>query len=771
MRTHDRWLLAASYGLAVTARSIPFVSKVFDSPTGVPVGYVDSLYHLRRVELILLGGHVTPPPDPYSAWPTGGDFFWPPLFDYLLAAVTWVVTLGDPTRASIQWVGAIAPPLVASLIVWPVWSVAHRAAGTVAGHVAALAIAVAPVHVVYSALGRADHHGVETLLFASYLALALALVQRCEERGAGLDSLVRRPGSRRARFPLGLLVACALAGFALVSVQMGAVLLAGIIPVYAGLRFCIAVARRDSCEPLLVATFAAQALATLLLVPGNAFWGGTRRFDLVYNQASMFQPVLYGLFALFSLYLLVFARHVAPALPRALAPPFAVAGGAVLFLVLPLALSPALLDAVLAAGGWVASREVYLTLVLETRSLLVRDGALTFEPLWEYGRLVIPLGLAGCVVSLIRPPRSASARRAVGFVAVWGLAALALSIDQVRFVSFLAAPMSVFCGILASSVFGTAGQPGPPMQVRRLGLGALVLLLIGTSGLHEVRRRSRAFHSLDRARVEACRWLERNTPPPGDDLRPSREVDYGVLCHPAHGHHVLYFGRRPATANPFFDRDGIARTAAFLLATDAESAVRAMRSARCRYAFLTGGCTDIVKYASLLPDEERAAWESAGPGTPERAQRLACTPCVALYAASGNAASVSVDGHPVEVEAAYDRFRLVYESPPSATPPRVQIFELVEGARLAGATRPGALVELRVPVRTTAGRAFEFARRTTAGRDGRFELVCPYASGTGPARVSVLSRHRPGPTLNVDIPEEAVLEGARIPLDFPATSR
>ena len=113
---------------------------------------------------------------------------------------------------------------------------------------------------------------------------------------------------------------------------------------------------------------------------------------------------------------------------------------------------------------------------------------------------------------------------------------------------------------------------------------------------------------------------------------------------------------------------------------------------------------------------------------------------------------------------------------------RLKLFERVEGARLTGTAVPGAqvaaVVDLQVAHPDGSGRSFRHRVDATAGPDGRFEIVFPYATtgflgpdegGTnrivtprGP--VSVVVNGQGG--AQVDVPDRAVLRGEEVPVRF-----
>jgi len=774
-----RWtrvlVLLAIFAGAVLARMVSLDILAERTP-GFPIGFVDTLYHLRRVELVLQGNAV-PPFDRYSTFPTGGDFDWPPLFDYLLAGASWVAGGGSPDRDVVHWTAAALAAIVGAMIVFPAYLVgcfvtARRGAGLLA----AAAAAVFPFHVIYTAFGRPDHHGAETLL----LGLCFYAFLRAEEAAIRSGATFRALVERGRRVPLGWAVACAASGVALLSVQTGAVLLLGIVSAYVLIRFLHGLAVRETREPILVAAFLAQGMAAPVLFLLTLLWGGHRRFEFVYNQPSVFQPTLYFLFAVFPLFLHALGRGLARLrLSGPAAIGAATAASVVAFLVAPLALSSGLLEAVRAASGWVAKEEIYLGTVRETQPLFFRDGELTLRPVWRYAGFAFPagmLGLVALVASRVRRVRERGIGRAPGggrgalFLALWTVSILVLAVQQLRFFNLVALQLCVLCGVLLAHVAAPRGG--------KVASALLALALLVPGGFLSWRVQHERYLTLEPFVGRACSWMRDRTPPAGNYMSPDRGARYGVMNNPAYGHHLVYLAARPAVSNPFFDLDGLARASRFFLATSEEEAVRAMDEARCRYAFLTMRCFDMHFFHPLLEDESRERWTREELTEARKIRLLGETPCAALYAFDGNREVDMVFGdETVRFDLLYDRFRLVYESAqelPSDSRlvpfrgeslPLVKVFERVVGASITGRAEPGVMVEVSIPVVVAgSGRRFEWVRSFVVPQDGRFGFHVPYAcTEEEPGRIVVRGEGEPR-AARVVVPEAAILAGGSLEL-------
>jgi len=782
-------VLLAIFALALVARSVAPWPTVFPGDGSTRIALTDTYYHLRRAELVL-SGHLVPPHDLYGSFPHGGRFFWPPLFDYLLAAVTWIASIGGAAgRDVLERVSAFVPPILGSMFVFPTFAVGRAILGERAGLLAAAFAAVVPGHAAYSALGRPDHHCAESLLFASFVLATVALVRRAERPDASVAGAV------------GAMAGLAVA---LVSVQMGAVLLLGLVPLYVFLRFATGDAGSAGLARGLRGSGLALAGAAIALALLHLAWGGTRRTALVFDQPSMFQPLLAGLFALFSFALLglgrLVRRHGLGALPAAtLAAAVALVG----FLAVPLATIPGLADAVRGSVGFLERTGTALRTVYETHPLLSHEGQPTLVKAWRHTGLFLPLAIGGIVGLAIRwrsKNRPASVdRAALGFVLVASVSLLALALAQLRFVNFFAFALALTA---AAAVVGVVRAAPPreadaaravggairPAAILR-GFGAVVAVGGALAANHRWQRTIFEERHLvpEPPVLEALAWLERETPDPGDYLHPSIRPDWGVMNDPFFGHWIVYEGRRPTVANPYWDPIGVRRAARFFLARSEAEAVAVLEEADCRYVFLTGRFFQSVQYRDLLDEDRRRALET---DTNLVYETLSC----GLFMTAGAMPAVlEAGGRAREVGGFYERFRLVWESDDAASPslthpwlpevalPSVKIFELVEGARITGRGRPGEIVRLEVPATFDSGRMLRARREIRVSEDGDWTIRIPYATaGTAPGTPDARSARATGPaggeglatvtvlsadasrvswTAKLAIPDAAVVEG------------
>ncbi|WP_242393106.1 STT3 domain-containing protein [Anaeromyxobacter oryzisoli] len=136
------------------------------------VGDSDPHYHVLRAANWLTGAPGAPWRDPGLSWPDGADIPWPPLFDALVAGAARLVHGATPALDAIAAVAAPLPVLLSLALVLLVAALGRRL-GTI-GWIAASLVAVLPAASEPGALGRADQHVLEVVLFTAALLLFVA---------------------------------------------------------------------------------------------------------------------------------------------------------------------------------------------------------------------------------------------------------------------------------------------------------------------------------------------------------------------------------------------------------------------------------------------------------------------------------------------------------------------------------------------------------------------------------------------------------------------
>lgn len=712
-RAQDALAIVVLGGLAFALRALTWPAVL--TPEGVRLVGPDAHYHLRRILWSVENFPATLRHDPYLRFPDGAEAIWPPAFDWSIAALARLAGARDPhaVEALAVWV----PPLLGALTVCIVYALARRAFDRRTALLAAGVSCVLPAHVSYSQVGFVDHHAAVAAMAAVGIAATLALLRQ----GAG--------GGFGPAVALGL--------------WMGAALL-----LWPGALLHVATAGACVLGWLLAAPDASEArrrvdratvapgVAFLLVAPftidrGSAVWGALSPVVL-----SGFQPLVLGLATGVLGGCALAWRHAGLASRRARLASLA-AG-----LALPTAaalLVPELRQGAREAATWLLRDEPFQSLVAESLPLFsdgqgfsVRRAHRQLTPLvW-----IVPV----LVAALWRAPGTPQRRTAQRVVALWCAVLFAATLVQYRFANSLSLAFALALGCTLEPVLGALA--GRAAAVRRGALAAAVLagavLLVPIARSHatalgtaartvageEVRAPERVAHQ--QALGDAARWLRDHSPTTAGWLERDARPAYGVLTAWGDGHVMRYLARRPVVQDNFGDdvgRERFEQAEAYYAAASEREALAIARALRVRYVLV------------------RASGSGHAPAPYASDSQL-----VRLQRLRGAAGGLRTPGgeRPVFVPA-LARHRLLYESSPASDEDsgRYKIFEIVEGARVEGRARPGAIVEARLPLEDENGAAaFEYRAHARAGPDGRYALRLPYPTEPFTGRFRAASPYR-----------------------------
>jgi dolichyl-diphosphooligosaccharide--protein glycosyltransferase len=144
----------------------------------------DGAYHARRALYSFARFPAVLSFDPYIAFPDGAPVPMPPLYDWLLGGLARAIGSSVET---FERVAAWVSPVLGSLTVLPVFSIARGVGGVGTGLGAAWLYAMLPGAGLLATLGNPDHHAAVALLAALWLASSVAETRR--ERSRGVHAL------------------------------------------------------------------------------------------------------------------------------------------------------------------------------------------------------------------------------------------------------------------------------------------------------------------------------------------------------------------------------------------------------------------------------------------------------------------------------------------------------------------------------------------------------------------------------------------------------
>ncbi|KAF5090261.1 Oligosaccharyl transferase STT3 subunit [anaerobic digester metagenome] len=787
--------------VAVLTRAIPHAALVDGSFTSL-IG-TDAWYNLRQVEVIAANYPGYAWFDPMTAYPTGKEVAWGPLFPLITA--TLCIVAGAATRPEIVYVAAWVPPLLAAAVVPVVYLTGKTIADRTTGLVAAGLIAIVSASLfARSIFGFVDHHVAETL-FSTLFCLAYI---------TALAYAARHPVSLREPktiLPVALLGLGAGAAYLLGLLVMPTIILFALI---AGIFTVIQAVRNhlDGTGPegLLIVNAVTFALPAIFL-PISGF------------MVDSMSLSLYSIAHVYAYLLLIVATVLLSGISLALkgkqneylASLAALGVAGVAFLNLT-DIGKTMASGLTAFFG----QNMSATAIREM-------GAWDLSLAWQsfnVGLLLIPAGLVLLALRLRRENRPE-----VLFTIVWSVVILIATIQHLRFEYYLAVNLALLAAVVVAWALDygfekTADYLREPESKKKkkalptaeiAAVGIAVLLTVALVGASASENIGYAQNGVPRTMLadnwrDALEWMNANTPDPGVDYYAIHEKDtftypegsYGVMSWWDYGHWITFIAQRVPVTNPF--QDNVRSASGFFLATSEEKA----NAAGSRYV-VTDGRMGADGFPAI------AYWEDATTGTTPYATPLLVavggdtyrieqfyreafykTMAVRLQALDGtlvepenvlyveyDTRSVPETGYPLltgseemspaEAQAAADaytgsdkaavfgsdirspagtvpalkHYRLVYESSPDPAT-SVKIFERVEGAAI-----PGEGV-IEATVVTNTGREFVYRQ---ASENGTF--IVPYSTTGNPYDVKTVGGYRLG-NEEITVTEAAVTQKA-----------
>ncbi len=729
-------LLAAVFCLALLIRSLGFEHVLFDEMVLFAPG--DAMYHLRRSFYTFVNFPAVLVWDPYINFPDGAPVPWAPLFDFGLGAIARLIA---NDQSGFERVAAWVPPVLGALTVIPVYGAARRVAPQTVALGAAVVFALIPISVNYSRVGNPDHHVAVALIGAYLLWLCMIVVDP-------------RTDDRVLRRSIPLLV---LARVALMATWHGNLLY--LVVFESAILFAIAFTERIA---LARAELWSTLATALLLVP----------------VLAVLPTPTQGAYSSISLSRLHWIALVTPA----------IASGVVIFRASrsPASSTPVRLAWMVGSvlGFWLivfAFPEPREGLIPALQFGSMSDGVGTITPEqyplfpifgnevqrsptlpWANFYWLIPVA----PIALLFLFRKRAERPAAWVLAWWCTAFGGLAIAQRRYGNDLSPAAAIAFALLFAGVArGVAARIG----AGRIVEGGLAFAMVVGFALPAIRDvyLPRAIGSLQipfatrpvqmnprstvaGSLISFAHEVREQTPETRGFVDQHAVPAYGVIAEPNLGHVLHYVARRATATDPMWAFIGPVnwdRTEGFLATADESEALEYAEQLRGRFVVTTAS----RNMGSVVDRLHRAD----GRGS-VRDPRLEHFRLIAE-------ASPGTPG-----------LRNLFERRPSGAVKTIpyKLFEIVPGAVVEVRGREGEEVALSAIVTTNRNRHFEYASRARIGVDGVARIRVPYptrsksATGIrGAYQMRVGGREE-----RVEVDEEAVTRGRRVPVPGPAKS-
>lgn len=680
-------------------RSLPW--KNFIDQGGQYLFYgPDSYDHLRRITLGLKAFPGVAVFDSYYGYPAGTGQIWSPLFDYLISAA---VLLFGGSEQAVHGIGFWLPPVLSFFTVFMVYAAGSRFFNRETGIVAACVIALLPGHILYSLVSELDHHVAEPMVC---LATVISLLKAWDRLEKGIPSQVDWLGT---------------GGWMVFSILIwrGSVIFWGIV--FLALAIQIVANRMHGRDSLQLSSYGRNVclFAALLIFPVCVFdfWGSARGVD--FGIISWFHVIL----------LLSFAGclHLLGRLGRR---NIVIAAAALaLTLVAAAVIVPQgkrFLLELLAGISVIGGKDPWLDSISELRPMLFPAGKLDLGHATETMSFFYWLSPVAFVFIYLKW-RFGNCRdfRLSAFM-VWGGLLWLIPLFRERYVHLAALITALSAGFL----FFLWVERSAAFVKKSGGYFTACLLLLAmyspsAAFIRDIPRLSLPKHEKSDLR-ESLAWLREKTPPTSFFTTAEQVPEYGVLADWGLGAYIDYVARRPTVATNFgWETHGLFESASFLTTTKPADAENILRLNRVRYLFLN----DISGNLPALKAIAEFGMGKRNMAAPTQPFNPLATMYYRLYIRDGSA--YAVGGH---AEGALGKYRLVFESADGIIDPFVgfvshyKIFEIVPGAVIKGEAEKGKTVEIKLLLRSPAGRPYTYRDATIAGEHGEFAFVVPYAT-------------------------------------------
>ena len=743
-------------------------SSVFLSNGFVRFGGNDPWYHMRVVDTIL---HNFPHSlwfEAYTKYPNGQAMVFAPLYDWVLAVIIYILTLGNPTTHEMEVIGAYFPAIIGALVVIPTYFIGKWVFNRNVGLLSAILVAILPGAFLYRSLvGFTDHHVAETLMSTTTAMFLVMSLKTMRTHPVTFDDLLSNNFNKlRPSIPYIIFTGFSLGLYILA--WKGALFFALIIGVYITIQHIIDHLRGEVPEYLSiigVVTFAI-ALLFVLMVPSI---GGTK------HQYLMGLPAGILAFIVFSLISRVMNSRDLPRTYYAAIPLIT----AIVVYIISRAFIPSLYSTIvhvtsyfMRSGGGLTIAEAYPFFVSRM------TGQFSLAPLGDN------FGIEGYIAFLAIPvllyQTYKEHKQEEIWVVVWMLMMVWALYQQNRFSYYFAVNASILSAYLSMKVLGAIGwdeiyqkylkNDAKPMDFATENIKlwhivsivlVLAILIYPIGPLQKTLDNNKAVGGPAPAWIESLTWMRYNTPDPGvnyyelytkpplGETYPYPDTAYGVMSWWDYGHWITNLGRRIPNANPF--QSGIgggenqAPGASTYFTAQSENEANAIADVMGSRYIISNGRMAYTIFGAM------AAWDGDQEGY---YQQLNTNQGVQNVPTMKYLNSMEMRLHLLDGDG-LNHYRMVHESEPYNPPYEpyveyenmykqvynmwtgknipvetptgfIKMFEYVKGTHIKGSAPAGETVSISTTIQTNLGRTFTYLQTTTS--DGTYEFIVPYST-------------------------------------------
>ncbi|MBA7624652.1 hypothetical protein ES703_32063 [subsurface metagenome] len=600
-------ILAIFFGVALCLRICLPYDQVFGSDW-IKFTSADAYYHMRVVDNLVHNFPHLIRLDPYLLSPYSVGVSSIHFFDWLLAAIIWVIGLGSPTQHTIDVIGVYFPAILGALTVIPVYFIGKELFNRWAGIISAALIALLPGEFMgRSILGFTDYDVAGTLFTTIAMLFLILAIKAARQRHLTFNHL-KHPDRAIITKPI---IYSLLAGIFLgiyLFTWPGALLFVLIIFIYFVIQFIIDHLKRRPTDYLCLVSGILFLVAILMFVPAS---------HQMVAKASLVIALIIPL-VLSGISRLLTSRQIKPAYYPLTVVILGLAGFFIFRII-----NPTLFNSMVATFGIISPGGGIAVTTLEMQPL-------TFSLAWGNFTTGFVLGLISLAILIYLVIKQGNAEKSL--LVVWSLVILVIALMQRRFAGYLAVNVALLTGYLSILIFFVIrsiiaylrGEPGKYLSHQILespDIGELIATPTDTTpkrveggkakpkqryqgGVPGTTRHMNMALSIivvfflvifpniktaiDTAKevrfvpsdawCQSLSWLKANTPDPFGDpdfyyelYEPPRpQPAYCVLAWWDYGYWIARIAHRVPNTNPA--QGGVGEVANFFLSTDEESA-------------------------------------------------------------------------------------------------------------------------------------------------------------------------------------------------------
>jgi dolichyl-phosphooligosaccharide-protein glycotransferase len=616
LKNRRLWLIAGLVTLfslfALWLRLLPmFTMGTTDNLTLVASD--DPIYNLRQIEFLLANNLNYQWFDPMTLYPTGSNIYWGPLFPTIIAICCLIA--GATTRPEIISVGLIIPPLMGAAIVAIMYYIGKTCGNWKTGLFASGFTAVVTGQFYYRSLyGYMDHHIAEVLFSTLFCLFYMYTV--LSEKDTKIDLANIHTYKKTLLFSALAGIAYLLGFFVMPTIILFA-MIAGIFTV---IQFVIDTHRGRTSEYLLVlnGTIFIIAIIGFLLFGFKSALPELSTYSIAHIYAGL--GMIGG-----TAYLYILQRYLKG--KETWYYPVAIAGSALLFLVVLYLASPTLFTLIVVDSFAFFGQAAVTNTVQEARGWTLASAWTTFN----YGLILMAGGFLVMVYNNIRNERPEQV-----FAVIWSLVTLYSTWQHVRYEYYLAINVALLSAVCTGFVLERSwpvirqmfsgithapedtgskseSEEGPAKRKKQkkihkessaahgssfviAGLSVVVivvgLLFVYSSVIYSYSGGVSHMTDMNPDWKESMEWMANNTPETGvgyttyytKDTFHYPNESYGVMSWWDYGHLITTIGKRIPNANPF--QQGVAGdtgAAAYFMATSEDEADSILDKVGTRY--------------------------------------------------------------------------------------------------------------------------------------------------------------------------------------------